>query len=143
MKVALVDDEEDLLTELAESVAKMGHEPVLIGDPRQAIGIIASDHAIRLALIDLLMPGMPGTEVIAGLRPLFALPRRLRVIGMTGHGSINDICRLTESGAVAVLLKPFLADEVIRKVSEAVSEILEPNTRAEERRENRPPGSEP
>lgn len=123
MKIAIVDDEEDLLAELSDSIESLGHQPVLIRDPQQAVGVITSDSSIRVALVDLLMPGMSGCEVIAGLRPLLDLPRRLRVIGMTGHGSVNDICRMTEAGAVAVLLKPFLAEEITQKVRDTISGI--------------------
>jgi DNA-binding NtrC family response regulator len=125
MKIAIVDDEEDLLTELSELIAGLGHEPVPIGDPRQAAGIIVSDPAIRLAFVDLLMPAMSGTEVIAALRPLFAMPRRLHVIGMTGHGSVNDLCRFTDAGAIAIMLKPFLAAEVGQKISNYLAEDTE------------------
>jgi len=70
-----------------------------------------------LAMVDVMMPGMTGPELLAELRSN-AVTEDLPVIFVTARARPQDIAAYVEQGARGVITKPFdplgLADEVIR-----------------------------
>jgi CheY-like chemotaxis protein len=70
-----------------------------------------------LALVDMSMPGMNGTEVVRALREIIpGLPS----IVMTGYSSSDVQHQLREVDVDAVIEKPFRPDDLIRAVSEVL-----------------------
>ena len=66
-KILLIDDEVDFTALLAENLEESGYEVSQLNDPRQAI---TTAHAFKpdLCIIDLVMPGMDGGDVVSAIR---------------------------------------------------------------------------
>lgn len=66
-KILLIDDEVDFTELLAANLEESGYEVSQLNDPRQAI-TIAHDFKPDLYIIDLVMPGMDGGDVVSAIR---------------------------------------------------------------------------
>jgi len=108
LRVLYVDDEEDIRTivELA-----LGNDPeidvVTAASGKEALARIGSDGWMPdLAIVDLMMPEMPGVELLAALRAredTAALP----VLFITASARSADMARYNSLGAIGVISKPF------------------------------------
>jgi DNA-binding NtrC family response regulator len=74
-----------------------------------------------IAIVDLKMPGMDGTEV---LRVLKEKHEWIEVIILTGHGSIDSAVETTRLGAHSYLQKPYKFDELITSIKDAYTARL-------------------
>lgn len=82
-KILLVDDEERLLTSMAQRIALLGFEPVMASSGTKAIEIV-SKTKVDLAIVDLKMPDMDGLMTITRLKEIAP---DLKTVLLTGYGS--------------------------------------------------------
>lgn len=73
---------------------------------------------MRLAVVDIRMPGMSGIEVLAGLR---VVSPRVRVIIMTGENDPALEAEALAGGASAFFLKPFNDEVFLQAVRDALA----------------------
>lgn len=67
MKILVVDDEPEILTIVSKWLSKSGHEVFTTGDPQKALDLVqAADF--NVVLLDLIMPGSSGLNLISRLR---------------------------------------------------------------------------
>lgn len=85
MRILLVDDEEELVSALAERLQLRGLAADWTTSGEQALEL-ARNQAYDVAVIDLKMPGMGGIELKKKLAAAFPA---LRFIFMSGHGSLS------------------------------------------------------
>jgi two-component system, OmpR family, response regulator len=116
--VLLVDDEEDFVTTLAERLALRGARTRTAFNGDQALRAIASDPP-QIVVLDLMMPGMSGLEVLRRIKADFP---HLPVILLTGIGSTKDGMDGLRLGAFDYLMKPLQIDELTQKISEALKQ---------------------
>jgi len=114
----LVDDEEDILPEYQEMLELEGFDALVSSDPERAFHLVCATPSIKLVITDLRMARLDGAGLISKLRE--ALPERnLRFIVITGDATVeHDPAEIGGS----VLLKPVDRRQLIRAVSEALSE---------------------
>jgi two-component system, chemotaxis family, chemotaxis protein CheY len=109
MKILLVDD-----STLARSTLKRILQPEHIcleaRGGREALDLYAQEHP-ELVILDLVMPGMTGFEVLAALRQID--PEARVVIGSADMQSYTRQEAL-KLGATGYLVKPFNAEDVRR-----------------------------
>jgi two-component system, OmpR family, response regulator len=117
LRVAHVDDDDDLLAVVRlalEATAGMQVESCASG--ARALEVIPDFHP-DVILVDLLMPGMGGLETIERLRERMDLSQ-VTVAFATGHEDPEQLRRIVEAGAAAIIHKPFdafaLADRIHR-----------------------------
>jgi DNA-binding NtrC family response regulator len=67
-KILIVDDEVEILKIFQQFLAMSGFEVVLASGGREAVKIIKSQEAIDLMVLDLVMPGYPGVEVLSEMK---------------------------------------------------------------------------
>ncbi len=116
MRVLLVDDEEELVSALAERLSFRGMEAAWATSGQKALEL-ASRTCFDLAVLDVKMPGMGGIELKGRLAQ--ACPG-LKVLFLTGHGSEDDFRRgSAESGKDFYLVKPVDIETLIKKMHEA------------------------
>lgn len=116
----LVDDEPDFLEPACRFFQRQGYRVVAAANAEQAIAVQASQH-FHVAIIDQNMPGMNGLEL---LTRLCKEDPELKVIMLTGGGSIGSAVEAMKRGAVDYLSKPFGLDELdnlVRRVSKTVT----------------------
>lgn len=109
MRLLAVDDEVDLLLLYRVVLDADGHEIVEATTGADALRLAreaASSEPFDLVLLDMMLPGMDGFGVLAGLAEEPAT-RDLPVVIVSARISVDDQIRGLESGAVAYLTKPF------------------------------------
>jgi two-component system response regulator RegX3 len=110
-RVLVIEDEESYLEALSYMLSKEGFEVVEARDG--ATGIDEFDrHGADIVLLDLMMPGLPGTEVCRQLRLRGAVP----VIMLTARDSEVDKVVGLELGADDYVTKPFSQRELVARI---------------------------
>lgn len=114
-RILLVDDIEDNLKVLTDTLTAEGFAPLQARNGERAIEI-ARKAEPDLILLDIKMPGMDGYETISALK---ADPRTrdIPVIFLSALNQIEDKVRGFSGGAVDYISKPFQKEEVIARVS--------------------------
>ncbi len=116
----LVDDEPDFLEPACRFFQRQGYRVSAAANAEQAITVQASQH-FHIAVIDQNMPGMNGMELLKRLREG---DDELRIIILTGGGSIESAVEAMKNGAVDYLSKPFGLDDLdvlIRRAARAAT----------------------
>lgn len=116
--ILLVEDDEDLREVVRITLEKPTLHILEAQDGMTAIGL-ARQVIPHVILLDWMMPGMDGLEVIRILRgdPDTA---GIHIIMLTARDQQEDIERGLEAGADAYLVKPFSPLELVRTVEEAL-----------------------
>ena len=110
-RVLVVEDEESYRDVLSYLLSKEGFE--VIEAPDGATGIAQFDrHGADIVLLDLMMPGLSGTEVCRQLRLRGAVP----VIMLTARDSEVDKVVGLELGADDYVTKPFSHRELVARI---------------------------
>lgn len=110
-RVLLVEDEESFSDALSYSLRKEGFEVAVASDGTAALG--AFDRAgADLVLLDLMLPGLPGTDVCRSLRARSSVP----IIMLTAKDSEVDKVVGLELGADDYVTKPFSTRELVARM---------------------------
>ncbi|HEX3197284.1 MAG TPA: response regulator transcription factor [Propionibacteriaceae bacterium] len=110
-RVLVVEDEESYRDALSYMLSKEGFEVIEAQDG--ATGIAEFDrHGADIVLLDLMMPGLSGTEVCRQLRLRGAVP----VIMLTARDSEVDKVVGLELGADDYVTKPFSHRELVARI---------------------------
>lgn len=115
--ILLVDDETEFLHTLAERLQIRGFEVGTATDGEEALNRV-SEHLPDLVILDAMMPGMSGLEVLQRLKED---QPDLPVILLTGRGSTADGIEGMRLGAFDYLMKPVDIDELIKKIHEGIN----------------------
>lgn len=67
MRILVVDDDPDIVEYVAETIRDMGHQPIGVANSIDALQEIRA-HKPDLALIDIIMPGMSGLELLEAMQ---------------------------------------------------------------------------
>jgi DNA-binding NtrC family response regulator len=115
LRVLIVDDEEDLVSTMAERLELRGFEVETATSGTDALAHVGkSDFSVLL--VDVKMPGVGGLELMAEIKRDHP---DLPVILFTGHTSVADAERGIQEGAFGYLMKPIDIDTLIEKIRNA------------------------
>ncbi len=120
-KVLVVDDEPALARALAINLRAHGWEVVTAADGRSALDAAATTQP-DVIVLDLGLPDMDGTEVIAGLRGWTSVP--IVVLSARQHG--EDKVEALDLGADDYVTKPFAMNELMARLRAAVRRSAAP-----------------
>ncbi len=112
--ILLVDDDDFFRERLERAFAKRGYPVLVAADYGQAMELV-SRHSPELAVVDLKMPGKNGLEL---LRDIKKIDSKIRVVVLTGYGSIATATEAVKRGALDYIAKPADADDILRAFSE-------------------------
>ena len=113
--ILLADDEPDVLHSIAEVIERLGYRVLAAADGSEAWALFGKHRdEIVLAVLDVVMPGINGTEVAERIR---RMQPRLPVIFVTGYDSGGELAMLIGERS-RVLAKPFRIDELSREIRE-------------------------
>lgn len=110
-RILLVEDEPDLADPLAYLLRREGYEVEIAEDGPGALTSFR-ERGADIVLLDLMLPGMPGTEVCRQIRSSSAVP----IIMLTAKDSEIDIVVGLELGADDYVTKPYSTRELLARV---------------------------
>ena len=118
-RVLIVDDEEELVTTIAERLQIRGIQAETATDGETALKMIEANLP-QVVVLDVMMPGIGGIEI---LKRMNAQNLQIPVILLTGYGSTEQGKEGMELGAFDYLMKPCDLNMLIGKIQEAVRNI--------------------
>lgn len=126
-RILLIDDEPDLLEAMREALCNASHEVTAVNDGSH---VVRGDTGVEFDLVitDIIMPGTEGIETLTYLH---ARNPDMKIIAISGGGSIGASFHLRMAkrlGAFRTLGKPFS----LRKLVETVSQTLNQGGAAED-----------
>lgn len=110
-RVLVVDDEEALRHLLKVYLAKEGFDVLEAADGERALTLL-DGGGLDLAVIDVMLPGIDGFEVVRRIRAQSPIP----IILLTARGEETNRVAGLEIGADDYVVKPFSAPEVVARV---------------------------
>jgi DNA-binding NtrC family response regulator len=107
--VLLVEDERSIRDVLATLLAEHGHDVTVAESGEQGLELAARARP-DVAVLDLMLPGMSGVDVLTRLKQMFP---DVGCILMTAYGSIRSAVEAIRAGGDDYLTKPFDNDELL------------------------------
>ncbi|MCR2791774.1 response regulator transcription factor [Microbacterium sp. zg.Y625] len=110
-RVLIVEDEPDLADPLAYLLRREGFDVEIAADGPTALRMFGANGA-DIILLDLMLPGMPGTEVCRQIRSTSTVP----IIMLTAKDSEVDIVVGLELGADDYVTKPYSSRQLLARM---------------------------
>jgi two-component system KDP operon response regulator KdpE len=110
-RVLVVDDDPQISRALRITLKAAGYDILTAPDGRTALRKAAEEHP-DLVVLDLGLPDLDGTEVLAGLRPWFSGP----VLVLSARGDSQDKVAALDAGADDYVSKPFDMGELLARL---------------------------
>lgn len=111
-RVLVVEDEEALALGIRDALLHAGHTVKVAHDGRKALELARSGE-FDLLVLDLMLPGMNGLDVLRALR---AANHCVRVLVLTALADEDDVIKGLEAGADDYMKKPFSPRELLARV---------------------------
>ncbi len=127
-RVLIVEDEPDLAEPLAYLLRREGYEVEIADDGPSALTLFR-EHGADIVLLDLMLPGMQGTEVCRQLRTFSTVP----IIMLTAKDSEVDIVVGLELGADDYVTKPYSARELLARMKAVLRRLAAIDSDLDER----------
>lgn len=114
-RIMVIEDEENVRLVVSLSLEKEGYEVESVATGEEALEKVV-DFAPELIILDIMMPGMDGWEVL-GLLKSSELTEKIPVCVLTAKGEVRDMMYATQKGAADYITKPFTRKELVNRVS--------------------------
>src|SRR6266481_6424035 len=115
--ILVVDDDRSTREYLATFLIARGHSVECLESGDQAIERLASGQSPSMILLDVMLPGKDGIEVLSSLKTIYpALP----IIILSGIGQIKTVVEAMKMGASDYLTKPFEEEALELAVQNAI-----------------------
>ncbi|HKL79375.1 MAG TPA: response regulator transcription factor [Mobilitalea sp.] len=111
VKILVVEDNEDINRILRHYLEKEGYQTVAAFSGTEA-KLQMTINSFQLVLLDLMLPGMSGEELIAEINEKYHMP----IIVISAKSTIEDKVNVLKLGADDYITKPFERDEVLARV---------------------------
>jgi two-component system response regulator AtoC len=128
-RILIVDDDESIRKVLATILDEEGYTVDTAKNGKEAIAK-SRKNFYNLALIDIRLPDMEGTKLLAKLKDTRP---KIRKIMITGYPSVQNAIEAVNKGADAYILKPFDVDKVLAAIRGQLKEQGEEREYSQER----------
>ena len=112
-KVLVLEDEENIRSFVVINLKRAGYETIEAGTGEDALALIKEDPGIKVALLDIMLPGIDGFEVCRRIR---AMDSKIGVIMLTARTQEMDKVTGLMTGADDYVTKPFSPAELTARV---------------------------
>ena len=119
-RILVVDDERNIRRSLEMILTGEGYEVICVPSGQDALDAIKTEIP-HVVLLDIVIPGMNGIEVLKSVRD--SQPD-LAVIIISGHGTVQDAVMATKLGAYDFLEKPLSREKVLLTVAHALENVV-------------------
>ena len=116
--ILVVDDDPQTLRFVRDALTRAGYTALVTGEHAELSHIIRTERP-RLVLLDLMLPGTDGIELMASVPELADLP----VVFISAYGSDETIAEALEAGAADYIVKPFSPTELTARVGAALRRV--------------------
>ena len=111
IKILVVEDEKPISDLIRLNLRKVGYEVKAVYNGVDAIEIVDKER-FDLVLLDIMLPGADGFEVMDYIKPL-----NIPVIFITAKSALDDRIKGLTSGAEDYMIKPFEISELLARVN--------------------------
>jgi two-component system response regulator RegA len=122
--ILIVEDDDIFRQRLARAMTDRGLEVRTASDAPEALVEARKGEPPELAVVDLRMPGGSGLDVV---RELKALEPAMRILVLTGYGSIVTAVEAIKLGATNYLTKPADADDILNVLQAGSGDAAQPS----------------
>ena len=119
--ILVVDDDPQILRYVRDALSEAGFAAIVTGDPEEVPDLLRT-HKPKLVLLDLLLPGTDGIELMEQIPELGGLP----VIFISVYGRDETIVKALDAGAADYIVKPFSPSELTARVRAALRQQTGP-----------------
>ena len=118
--ILVVDDSDHILTLMEQMLLQEGYSVITAHTGEIALEIFNS-QTIDLILLDVVMPGISGLEVLAAVRASKSESKRtVPVIIVSVKSSIEDIDSAIAAGVNSYLVKPFRSEALTERIAQVL-----------------------
>jgi two-component system nitrogen regulation response regulator NtrX len=107
--ILIVDDEKSICKSLGSILIDEGYEILTAGSGEEAMKVIEEDPP-QLVILDIWLPGIDGIETLKMIKSRYP---QIRVIMISGHGTIETAVKATKLGAFDFFEKPLSMEKII------------------------------
>jgi DNA-binding response OmpR family regulator len=122
MRVLIVEDDPAIVRFLERGLAAHGHQSITADNGHDGV-IMAADESVDFVLLDIMLPGMDGQEVLRRIR---ARRPGVPVLMLTARDEVRDKVSALDGGADDYLTKPFDLDELLARMRALVRRADQP-----------------
>ncbi|MBI5250317.1 MAG: response regulator [Desulfomonile tiedjei] len=116
MRILVADDDPFIRRIVELALTKWGYEVMSVPDGNEALRLLSQDDGPRLAILDWMMPGIDGLEVIREVRR-WDRQSYVYIVMLTGRSEARDIETGLETGADDYITKPLDLMELKARIS--------------------------
>jgi DNA-binding response OmpR family regulator len=113
MRILVVEDDVRLARQIASALTEAGHDPIVVHNGELALDKVTA-ASFDLIVLDIILPGMDGFDVLRHLRSQHMASR---VLMLTARGEVKDRVTGLRLGADDYLPKPFAMRELVARVN--------------------------
>ena len=122
MRILLVDDDMFLRDMYATKFSECAHEVVAVENTAEALRTLEQDKNFDVILMDMIMPGMSGTEFLASTKEILS-QADIKAIMLSNQGQDEDMDEAKEAGAIGYLIKAhMIPSEVVKEVEKIIAD---------------------
>ena len=114
-RILAVDDDPQALKYVRDALSKEGYDPILTGDPQEALGLVEANDP-HLVLLDLVMPETNGIDLMQEMFEITDVP----IIFISAYGQEENVAKAFEMGADDYVVKPFSPTELVARIKAAL-----------------------
>ena len=118
-KVLIVDDEQEVVRLLEVILTRAGFAIAKAYSGRECLSLLTRENP-DVILLDIMMPGMTGLEVMEALRTIYGAVSMPPVIFLTAKGGMESMIEGLQAGAYKYLVKPTSREKLIEIVKSAL-----------------------
>jgi len=122
--VLVVDDEPEILEEMADLFAGAEYVCKTADNARGALDLLKENSEIGILVTDLKMPQIGGLELVRMVRETISPHRHMEIIVITGHAGMEEAIEALRLGASDFLVKPVSPEKLLRAVNKASHSAL-------------------
>jgi len=113
VRILVVEDDPSLSSTLCYNLRREGYSPIAAADGKTAFDYLkANRDQVDLVLLDVMLPAMPGLQVLRGMRQFSTAP----VLILSARGQEQDKIDGLDLGADDYLVKPFALRELMARI---------------------------